>query len=291
MSLYLKRSIFDLLKIGIGPSSSHTLGPFRMARHFRENLIKSGQKIQRISVTLKGSLAHTGKGHLTPNALCAGLLGLDPISSPIEEIQNAREDIRALKGFYIGEQWISSLDRNLIRLDKTSQNFRHPNTAIFKAFDLNDKVLLKEELCSIGGGDFISVTELKPALERAPTSKLSFQEILEVCEVSKKSIIDWAYEQESLLSGKAKTEVHKDLNGLFQLMQVGVDAGLSKEGLIPGKLGVRRRAKNTHRRLEKSLADLVGGGPIVSKAGIYAMAVSEENASGGRIVTAPTCGA
>lgn len=291
MSLYLKRSIFNLLKIGIGPSSSHTLGPFRMARSFREALSKKRKRIQRISITLKGSLAHTGRGHLTPNALCAGLLGLDPIDSPIEEIQSASETIKSLKGFNLGDQWINTLDGQLIRLDKMAKNFRHPNTAVFKAYDSKGSIILRQELCSVGGGDFIAIEDLKPAIERTSESKLSFQKILEICELAKISLIDWGYEQERLISGRDRIEVHRDLNKLFHLMQLGVDAGLSKDGLIPGKLGVRRRAKNAYQRLEKNLSDFPGGGPIISKAGIYAMAVSEENASGGRIVTAPTCGA
>ena len=291
MSLYLKNSAFDLLKIGIGPSSSHTLGPLNMARFFRKALLTSRKKISRIHVTLKGSLAHTGKGHLTPNALCAGLLGLDPLYAPIEEIQNASKRIKEAKGFHLAGQWIDTSTQHLITLNKTSRKFSHPNTAVFQAFNARGKLVFQRELCSIGGGDYVQVENLKPPLERPEKEKLSFGRILELCSEKDQTLIDWVYEQEELLTGQGRSSIHEQLNQLFEIMENCVDTGLSKEGLIPGKLGVRRRAKSTLIRLEENLSKFIGGSPLVSKSGIYALAVSEENACGGRIITAPTCGA
>ena len=158
----VERSIFDLLKIGIGPSSSHTLGPMSMGLQFRRECISQSLNLSRIEVTLKGSLAHTGEGHLTPNAIVAGLCGFDPVHTPIDEIKGASSFATNFREICLGGTRIP-YDENLILFDRQKRNYLHPNTAVFRAFKEQGELSLEKEYCSIGGGVFVEASQLESA--------------------------------------------------------------------------------------------------------------------------------
>ncbi len=291
MELLIKQSTFDLLKIGIGPSSSHTLGPMRMAQAFRHRLLELELPVHKIEVVLKGSLALTGEGHLTPNAVIAGLLGLDPVLSEIEKIQGATLEVERNQGFYLGERFLSANVEGLVKFDKVLSGLRHPNTAHFFAYDANGQVLLDKECCSIGGGAWLLAEAVKPAGSRTIGEKLSSNAILKFCHENSMSLLDFVYAQEELLTKMTRIEIQAQLKKLWHVMKQAVESGLEQDGYLPGKLNVRRRAKRTRERYLNRSSQLQKAIPTLAKANIYALAVSEENASGGRIVTAPTCGA
>lgn len=292
MDLYIKRSIFDLLKIGIGPSSSHTMGPMQMAREFREELLQKDLKPNSLRVILYGSLASTGEGHLTPNAILAGLQGMDAIDTPVEEIQNATSHLILQGGFFLGEHRIETPQGlELIEFDRSTTQLTHPNTARFRAIDEHGGVLLDRSYCSIGGGVIVELENLQEALEDVDEQKLSLVEILHQCDQLGLSLVEWNFRQEELLTSMSREEIREKLRALWQVMGKTVDAGLSQEGLLPGKLNVRRRAKRAFQRNKKRSTPLGQAVQTFGKAGIYALAVSEQNACGGRLVTAPTCGA
>lgn len=289
----MKKSIFDLLKVGIGPSSSHTLGPMKMANAFRDALIKSNElnEVTQLRVTLHGSLALTGEGHLTPNAIVAGLCGYDSVITPIEKIQQATEQLSKLGYLSIAENNLYIKSRDFIHFNKTLKNLQHPNSASFVALNKDGVSILEMDFCSIGGGQICKPDEVLTHFRKDGRKKLSMVRILEECSKQNIDLLTWVIQEEVRLGKRSECEIFEELDQLWQIMKDSISGGLSKEGLLPGKLGVYRRAKQAREQLFKNSNPLQTAMPAIGKAGIYALAVSEENASGGRVVTAPTCGA
>lgn len=289
----MNQSIFNLLKVGIGPSSSHTLGPMRMAIAFRNCLLNSKilSDIHELRVTLYGSLALTGEGHLTPNAIVSGLSGHDPIITPIAEIQNASTLLSERKFLKMDACKISVEPSHFIHFKKSLKNLQHPNTATFEALDKNGVVLLGKDFCSIGGGMICTPDVVLSQFRKQDRPKISLVKILSECKRSKISLLEWLIRQEKKISKLNESEIYERLDNLWQIMVTSIKKGLQEEGSLPGKLGVHRRAKKAAEQFEKTQNPLQKALPAIGKAGIYALAVSEENASGGRVVTAPTCGA
>lgn len=285
----MNQSLFDLLKVGIGPSSSHTLGPLNMARAFRQELLEC--KVDSLRVTLHGSLAMTGEGHLTPNAIIAGLMGYDAINTPIEDIQQATAKLLMDKGMRIHKTWLNFDDRNFIHFVKNLKNLKHPNTAVFEALDDSGTVIKRREFCSIGGGAICEPSKVRSTHRDKNRDRMSFVRILDECRLQKISLLDWTLHKESSISGLNTSKIYHRLLDLWKIMLKAIDRGLTTDGILPGKLGVYRRAKKSLDRFESFDNPLQKALPAMGKAGIYALAVSEENASGGRIITAPTCGA
>ena len=285
----MNQSLFDLLKVGIGPSSSHTLGPLNMAKAFRQELSK--YKINSLRITLHGSLAMTGEGHLTPNAIIAGLMGYDAIKTPIEDIQQATAKLLMNKGMQIHKNWLNIENRNFIHFVKNLKNLQHPNTAVFEALDESGAVIKRKEFCSIGGGAICEPSKVSSKHRDQSRQRMSFVHILDECRLQKISLLDWTLEKERAISGLSTEEVYKRLSDLWEIMLKAIDRGLTSDGILPGKLGVHRRAKKSLERFKSFDNPLQKALPAMGRAGIYALAVSEENASGGRIVTTPTCGA
>ena len=285
----MNQSLFDLLKVGIGPSSSHTLGPLNMAKVFRQEL--SNFKFDSLRVTLHGSLAMTGEGHLTPNAIIAGLMGYDAIQTPIEDIQQATAKLIMDKGMRIHKTWLNIDNRDFIHFVKNLKNLQHPNTAVFEALDRNGTVIKKREFCSIGGGAICEPTKVSSMHRDKDRQRMSFVHILDECRLQKISLLEWTLNKERSISGLSTEEVYQRLLDLWKIMLTAIDRGLLAEGILPGKLGIHRRAKKSLKRFKSFDNPLQKALPAMGRAGIYALAVSEENASGGRIVTTPTCGA
>jgi L-serine dehydratase len=262
----MKTSVFDLFKIGIGPSSSHTVGPMRAALQFITN---AGTGIARIRAELYGSLALTGKGHATDRAVLLGLAGQTPAGIDPDRV----EDI--LKAFERNGPPVEIVfHRDLILPG-------HSNGMRFTAFDSEDQIISSEVYYSVGGGFLASDSKQSRGAVPYPFSSgaqlLSYP--LPVWEVMLENEKAWHTEE----------EVREHLGRVWQVMKECVERGLRTEGILPGGLNVRRRAPRLYRRLlERGSGDPLA---VMDWVNVFAMAVNEENAAGSRVVTAPTNGA
>ncbi|WIM93356.1 L-serine ammonia-lyase [Actinoplanes oblitus] len=261
-------SVFDLFSIGIGPSSSHTVGPMRAARMFTAHL---DPRVAAVRAELFGSLGATGHGHGTPRAVLLGLMGHDPetVDTALEPPSDGR---------------IGSLDVDLV-LHRRRALPEHPNGMIFTALDAAGAELFSKKYFSVGGGFVVSsMTTPDATVVRHPFA--SGAELLELTRTTGLSISRIMLANEE--AWRSADQVHEGLLGIWAVMRECVTAGLDAEGVLPGGLKVRRRAAATARQLRAA------GDPQVHAMEwltAYAMAVNEENAAGGRVVTAPTNGA
>ncbi|MCO6050941.1 L-serine ammonia-lyase [Mesorhizobium sp. RP14(2022)] len=298
-------SVFDLFKIGIGPSSSHTMGPMTAAARFLDEILRgdwprpAGATVERISASLHGSLAYTGIGHGTDRAVILGLTGETPISvdpdtsdATIERV--AREKHIAPPGH---PRYRFDPTTDLV-LDKRVSLPGHANGMSFSAFDASDRLLLKRIYYSIGGGFVVSEEELqrmkaggaKQASAKVPYPFANAVQMLAMAERSGLSIAEMKRANEETLI--SREELDSGLDAIWGAMRGCIDRGLSQEGIMPGGLKVRRRARALHDKLQDDWRSNRPN-PLLANdwLSIYAMAVNEENASGGRVVTAPTNGA
>lgn len=291
-------SVIDLFKIGIGPSSSHTLGPMVAANDFIGRVIE--QKLARsilnsayIRCTLKGSLAFTGKGHSTDRAVALGLHGHLPTSLADKNIADIIKKIFQSEYVCINNKLnITFKPDNHIIFDKKAPSPEHPNGMVFELIDHNNKVLSSETYFSIGGG-FIStlaeITQLQAPLKmESSTCKYPFDSastMLQMAEESDHSIAQMKLINE--LEQLTENTLFKGIDRIWQAMQTCIKNGLSTEGKLPGGLGISRRAKALYLNINKhpEMAN------INDWLCCYAMAVNEENAAGNMVVTAPTNGA
>ena len=321
----MSTGLFDIYKIGVGPSSSHTMGPMRAACRFARELRDHGVlgRVDRVRVELYGSLALTGKGHATDRAVLLGLSGNEPATVDPDSIETTVASIRAAKQVSLaGERTIGFEEaRDLIFHRSTmfppGAEIQHPNGMRFLALDSGGVVIEQRTFFSIGGGfiaedgsDQISLNrgtlDRDQAPERIPYPFHSAAELLKLAQSHSLSIdqlmmanecarfsadgfhADAAARSESVRSGIAK---------LWETMQGCVERGIAAEGILPGGLEVRRRAHRLAERLRQREAEGQGqglrGDPLapLDWVTVYAMAVNEENAAGGRVVTAPTNGA
>ncbi|SUX53919.1 L-serine ammonia-lyase [Chromobacterium vaccinii] len=291
-------SVFDLFKIGIGPSSSHTVGPMRAARQFISRLEKDGQldATVRVSAEMFGSLGATGKGHGTDVAVLLGLQGEQPDlidTDAVDGMLDAIREQRKLK--LLGKREIDFVEGEHLILHKKKTLPYHPNGMIFEAFDAAGGSLSKRAYYSVGGGFVVDeaaidagfvppgVTELKHPFKSAA-------ELLALCQRHGKSISQIMLENE--LSWRSEEEVRAGLLNIWNVMQACVKRGCEREGILPGGMKVKRRAADMHRKLlaspEAAMRDPL---TVMDWVNLYALAVNEENAAGGRVVTAPTNGA
>ncbi|MCG3192810.1 MAG: L-serine dehydratase TdcG [Thermoanaerobaculia bacterium] len=289
-------SVFDLFKIGIGPSSSHTLGPMKAARTFVEGLATRHvlAPVRRIRVELFGSLAATARGHATDKAVILGLLGERPEELAPERVEPLVDAVRRTETLEVpsGPAITFREDEDLV-LEPRALPF-HPNGLRFSAFDSTGSVLTVRTFFSVGGG-FI-VEEGAPAGGSSDGSKavrLPFAtaaELLGICEQEGLSISGVMRENELALH--SEQELDAGLSRIWEVMQDCVRRGCRADGILPGGLGLKRRAPALFRKLteypEAGLSDPLTAIDWVS---LYALAVNEENAAGNRVVTAPTNGA
>ncbi|PCJ16044.1 MAG: L-serine ammonia-lyase [Candidatus Cloacimonadota bacterium] len=290
MTQIINRSIFDLLKVGIGPSSSHTLAPMKMALDFRKHLIQKNIIFDEIELILKGSFGFTGESHMTPNALIAGLVGLDPVLSPIKKIKSATKDLLDEGILNIGLNYIKVLNRDFIKFSRNFKDLKHPNTCQFIAY-LNGQKIVDCSYLSPGGGVILLESDFELQTEDTSLNKSSFSEILIYCKENKISLLELIYAQEESLTGVSRVEIIRNLEKIWYVMESAIKNSLKEEGILEGGLKLERRAKKSLTRLSSNTDKWRKLAPGMGLAGIYALAVSEENASGGRIITAPTCGA
>jgi L-serine dehydratase len=288
----VKTSIFEIFKIGIGPSSSHTMGPMRAASDFVAMLGAQSAlvSVRRVQIDLYGSLALTGKGHSTDRAVILGLCGEIPDKVDPETIEARINAIRAVHSVPLrGVQPVAFDESRDLLFHKDQMLPGHPNGMRFRAFDESGALLLEQVYYSIGGG-FIWKEGEEPArsdLGPVPYPFSSADELLRVGDGQGMSIWQIALENEK--SWHRETEIREYVQRIWEVMQACVKRGLAADGILPGGLNVRRRAG----RLAKKLSAKGGGDPLAPMdwVNVYAMAVNEENAAGGRVVTAPTNGA
>ena len=292
-------SVLDLFRIGIGPSSSHTVGPMRIARRFIGNLSRAGHlaKTARVEVALQGSLALTGLGHGSLDAVVLGLLGQRPSTIDPDDVPGLLHAVTQSGRLRLFEgPEIAFSKRRDILLDTHIMPELHPNGMVLSAFDAGGSLLDQETYYSTGGGFFASEKQLlAPAtndtIATAPLGKYAYgsgAELLDLCADTGLSIDQIVQENEDSFRPRAQTLA--GLDAIIAAMLSCIDRGLATEGVLPGGLNVRRRAPEVHARLTSG----VGANEaerLLDWLNVYALAVNEENAAGGRVVTAPTNGA
>ena len=298
--------MFDIFKIGVGPSSSHTLGPWRAALRFVAGLRQRGQlaQVAEVEVLLYGSLAKTGKGHGTDVAVILGLCGEDPVTFPVDEIYPRLDRIEADEKMLLGqEQSVGfSAGRNVIFLMEESLPF-HPNALTFLC-RLQDGTELAETFYSVGGGFVVKEGEVKAAGEGPALAFpiATAEDLLHWCRSTGLSVSDVVAENET--AWRAEEETRAGVWRIWETMRDCMYRGCHLEGELPGGLGVRRRAGVLAKKLAggKPYTDFDSWVAMIREGGnnfkttldwvsAFALAVNEENASFSRVVTAPTNGA
>ncbi|MRI34573.1 L-serine ammonia-lyase [Endozoicomonas sp. OPT23] len=287
-------SIFDLFKIGIGPSSSHTMGPMVASNRFINDLDSRAQllSVHSIRIDLYGSLALTGKGHCTDTAVLLGLQGEQPELVDPDKVPGIIEQT-------IQNQKLKLSDSHTVDFDyDTDFHFHeavflaeHPNGIEFTAFDRMKKPLLNQTYFSIGGGFVLHKDEMTVATsQQSKPLPYPFDNAEQLLELGKKhqlTIAEIVLENERQLT--ASNTITRDLLNIWSVMEQSIERGCIQTGVLPGKLQVQRRAANIFKTLSHSTSD--DQLAVLDWVNLFALAVNEENAAGGRIVTAPTNGA
>lgn len=291
-------SVFDLFKIGIGPSSSHTVGPMRAALRFATELKEAElfERVHAIKVELYGSLGATGKGHGSDKAVLLGLEGEAPDQVDPETVKDRLSGIRASNSLrLLGERKIVFREKEHLLFYRRQTLPYHPNGMRFTALGRQGREIESRVYYSVGGGfvvdeDAAEGNRIIEGDRKLPCPFNSGVELLRVCHERAESISQIMLENEG--AWRSDTETRDGLLHIWKVMQECVRRGISKNGILPGGMKVKRRAAELHQKLVNRLDD----GPhdpltAIDWVNLYALAVNEENAAGGRIVTAPTNGA
>ena len=291
-------SVFDLFKIGIGPSSSHTVGPMRAACQFIENIQQQHvlKNIVCIQVTLYGSLSATGVGHATDQAILLGLMGFHP--ETIDTKNNAKylSEIKQQQILNINlEHKIKFCSETDLIFSSESLPY-HPNAMTIEAFGSNGQMLYANTYYSVGGGFILDHQDTSQPVSTKTAGGVPFPfqntvELLAHCQAQNCSISQIMLENEKTWLNEQ--QIREKILSIWAVMQECIENGLNNEGVLPGGLAVKRRAKKLHEMLQKhSRKELIFSSfQAMEWVNLYALAVNEENAAGGRVVTAPTNGA
>ncbi|HEX8110617.1 MAG TPA: L-serine ammonia-lyase [Kofleriaceae bacterium] len=291
-------SVFDIFKIGIGPSSSHTVGPMRAARRFAERLDADGElaRTASVKVELFGSLGHTGKGHGSDKAVLLGLEGEEPATVDVDSVaprvaaQAAAKQVRLL-----GKHPVALDPEAQLVFHRRDKLPLHANGMRFTAYGADGGVIAERIYYSVGGG-FVVDHAGAPADGSVPAERTQVPypfntaaELLQQSVEHGKSISGLMLDNEAALRPEA--EVRRGVLAIWNAMEACVKRGCEREGILPGGLKVRRRAAALHRKLKSDPAGASDPLMIMDWVNLFALAVNEENAAGGRVVTAPTNGA
>ncbi|MCM2472294.1 L-serine ammonia-lyase [Rhizobium sp. CG5] len=298
-------SVFDVFKIGVGPSSSHTMGPMSAGKRFLDLILSdewprpAGAAVASLKVSLHGSLAYTGIGHGTDRAVIIGLTGGTPDRVDPDQMDTLIAEVSVsgtvcppghpVYRFHPGEDLI---------FDKKTPLPGHANGMRFSAFDRDGRLLLTTVYYSIGGGFVVTDTELSAMQKnkkaassiKVPYPFATARQMLDMAQASGLSIAQMKRaNEEATMTGEA---LDAGLDGIWDAMSGCIDRGLRHDGTLPGGLNVRRRARSIHDQLQEEWRSNRAN-PLLANdwLSVYAMAVNEENAGGGRVVTAPTNGA
>ncbi len=294
-------SVFDIFKIGIGPSSSHTVGPMRAARNFARNLQLRGllTRLARLKITLYGSLAETGPGHRTDMGIMLGLMGEAPDTIDPAQIDSLMQGVHSSGQLVVWHSQAIAFDPKTVFSARIKPMPEHPNGMRFQAYDDTGTLLLDERYVSIGGGfiralDSIETDESVPAHDPMPYPFATGVELLQACTVNRLSIAELMMANESTLRPAA--EVRAGVLRIARVMDNAIDRGCGLSGpiheqVLPGGLKVRRRAPALYQQLKNSPRHREDVMFAMDWVNLFAMAVNEENAASGQVVTAPTNGA
>ena len=290
-------SVFELFKIGIGPSSSHTVGPMRAALQFASGLKEIGMlaRTRTLKAELFGSLGATGKGHGSDKAVLLGLLGELPELVDIDTISEKLAHIRSTASIdLLGRQRIAFVEKDHLVMYRRALPY-HPNGMRFTALDAQNEEIDSKVYYSIGGGFVVDENaagqdRLVPDRTELPYPFYSGAQLLALCSSNQLSISQLMMENEKVW--RSEEDIRGGLLNIWRVMQECIKRGCETEGSLPGPMRVRRRAAGMYRTLS-ALPEIDSLGPLTTLdwVNLYALAVNEENAAGGRIVTAPTNGA
>lgn len=290
-------SLFDLFSIGIGPSSSHTVGPMLAANAFltRLNQDESLEKTTRVKIELYGSLALTGKGHGTDKAILNGLEGLQPETVvPETMVPRMKEIIATGKLRLGGSREIAFNDTSDLLFLQKELLPKHTNGMCFTAYSSDGSILCRQVYYSIGGG-FITTEEAYDSRDEnnvsIPYPFSTGYELLTSCQDNNLSISGLMMANE--LTWRTKDEIKQGIMAIARVMEDCIESGCHHPGILPGGLLLKRRAPDLYQKLieHKGIPSAFENADLMNHLNLYAMAVNEENAAGGRIVTAPTNGA
>ena len=296
-------SVFEIFKIGIGPSSSHTMGPMVAALRFLEEInkleIDETQSLH-VQVTFYGSLAFTGKGHASDRAVMLGLMGLHPATLDPSTVEGFVETLHKDKAIKRDGLPSFSFDPEQdIIFDFGPALEGHPNGMLFVVKDQDGNEILSETYYSIGGGFVFSQEELEEDKKLGGKDELSVnvpypfnnaKEMMQMSDESGLSVAEMKRENERIMY--TEDELNRGVENLWNVMNNSIDRGLAKQGILPGSLKVERRAAEIKEQLDEEQQKNSLTPHICNEwLSVYAMAVNEENAAGGQVVTAPTNGA
>ncbi|QDG38541.1 L-serine ammonia-lyase [Alteromonas mediterranea] len=290
-------SVFDMFSVGIGPSSSHTVGPMKAGAEFVGELAQDNalfETIDSVKVELFGSLGQTGIGHGTGKAVILGLLGELPDVIDVDSIESRLEEIRNSEQLRLnGQQLVRFPNKNAIIFHRRKSLPKHANALTFYAY-AKDALVKQQTYYSIGGGFIIKDEDFDETKAHAATLQASVpfpfktaEELLALCKTNGLSISSLMLRNESTF--RSKHEVKQQLHNIWLVMKACIQRGIESEGILPGGLKVVRRAPGLYRRLQTEHTN----DPMQTMdwVNLFALAVNEENAAGGRVVTAPTNGA
>ena len=296
-------SVFDIFKIGVGPSSSHTMGPMLAAARFLDALREgrgraagSGSPV-RVEASLRGSLAFTGKGHATDRSVILGLLGFRPETLDPDEAGRREAALKATHRIDVPGLGPILFDPGSgIVFDYGPPLLGHANGMVLRAFDAAGSLYLAETYYSIGGGFVVTEHEMKGARQKRDDAKIArpypFATAAEMLAMGEASGLSIAAMKRANETAGGRSSVDADLDRLWAVMDDCIQRGLAVEGTLPGGLKVRRRARAIHQALLAERGSNTAQPHAINDwLSVYAMAVNEENAAGGRVVTAPTNGA
>ena len=290
-------SLFDLFSIGIGPSSSHTVGPMLAAHEFLQLLEKQHcfSNTHQIKIELYGSLALTGKGHATDTAILNGLEGKLPDTvEPSSMLPCAKHIVASGQLHLGGKQYIPFNNKTDFLFLQKELLPKHTNGLRFTSYDVTGKTLISQVYYSIGGGFIVTEEEFEqPAGDshKVPYPFETAQQLIEHCKKNNLSIAELMMENER--SWRGTQDIQQGILAIANVMNHCIDSGCQHEGVLPGGLLVKRRAPDLYKKINenKGVPSIYERSDIMNRLNLYAMAVNEENAAGGRIVTAPTNGA
>jgi L-serine dehydratase len=291
-------SVFELFSIGIGPSSSHTVGPMRAANLFLAECSKRSlwEKIQRVKADLYGSLALTGKGHGTDKAVLAGLAGGKPETIDPDTIAELLNDIRKNQRIVLNATHLIAFNEATDLIFHYDQFLeKHANALTFTAFDQAGNMLHTHTFYSIGGGFVLDdINFEQDSLDQTPEVVVPYPfktaaELMAHCETLGSDIAGVIMENEK--TWRSETQIRESLLHIWHVMDQCIDAGCHHPGILPGGLKVKRRAAEQLNKLTDPNTPEIIREDRMNWVNLYALAVNEENAAGGRVVTAPTNGA
>ena len=290
-------SVFDLFSIGIGPSSSHTVGPMRAANAFVQ-LLKDRQTFEqtcRIKTELFGSLALTGKGHGTDKAIINGLEGYTPETVIPESMVPRMQTVIANNALHLGnEKLIHFNDQDDLLFLQKELLPKHSNGMRFTTFDAANQIIIQQIYYSIGGGFIVTDEQFNQASSAKQAAPFPFEnaaDLLSLCNIHQCTIAELMMKNE--LTWRSEEAIKSGILNLAAIMNDCIDRGCKTPGILPGGLLVKRRAPDLYQKLiaNQGISSCFEHADIMNKLNLYAMAINEENAAGGRIITAPTNGA